>query len=222
MQTGPLNQTSAAEKKQNRMTIHRRQAGFSLVEILVVVCLVGLLAAIAIPNFLRSHRTAQTNLCISNLRAIDYAIQQWAIEQKKAFNSPVQFSDISSYLKNTVACPAGGTTFADSYLISTVGVEPTCQRFPGSHLMPQPVFDIVSSTDPGSSPASSDPSTSPTGSTGSPTSSTGTPSSTGGATGSGTGTNGNGNGNNGNGNHGNGNGSGNGGVGQGNGNGNTP
>src|SRR5712672_3602263 len=112
------------DQKQNR-------SGFTLIEIMISVLLIGLLATIAIPNFIRSRTTAQKNVCINNLRTIDYAIQQWALEQKKAANAPVQFSDISAYLKNSVTCPAGGVSFADSYSISTVGEEPNCQRAPG-------------------------------------------------------------------------------------------
>jgi prepilin-type N-terminal cleavage/methylation domain-containing protein len=176
----------------------KQQYGFTLIEIMIVVLLVGVLAAIAVPNFIKSRTSAQTNVCINNLRAIDYAIQQWALEQKKASSAPVQFTDISSYLRNVVNCPAGGASFSDSYLISVVGVEPICQRVPGSHLMSD-----SSTGDPSTSTPSSDPTSS----------STPGPSS---------GNNGNSNGNNGNGNNGNGNGNGNGGIGNGNGNGNTP
>src|SRR5690349_7996657 len=111
--------------------------GFTLIEIMISILLVGLLAAIALPNFIRSRTTAQTNVCTSNLRNIDHAIQQWAMEFRKAANAPVEFSDISSYLKNSVVCPAGGVSFADSYNISVVGTEPTCQRYPGMHLIVQ-------------------------------------------------------------------------------------
>src|SRR5437867_5896537 len=92
-----------------------RKAGFTLVEIMIVVAIIGLLAAIAIPNFIRARTTAQKNACINNLRQIDGAIQQWALENKKGPNDGVAFTDISTYLKNSVICPAGGTTFGNSY-----------------------------------------------------------------------------------------------------------
>jgi len=145
-------------------TRFKGQAGFNLVEIMIVVFLIGLLATIAIPNFIRTRTTAQANVCINNLRAIDYAIQQWALEQKQAPNSPVQFSDISAYLKKRVLCPSGGSTFADSYSISIVGAEPNCQRVPGSHLIAQSSGVVASiSGDPaGGSGSSSSASSQPT------------------------------------------------------------
>src|SRR5438105_8885336 len=100
------------------------RAGFTLIEIMIVVLLIGLLAAIAVPNFIRSRTSAQTNVCINNLRTIDYAIQQWALEEKQQTQAPVNFTDISVYLKSSVLCPAGGTTFGDSYSISLVGTQP--------------------------------------------------------------------------------------------------
>ena len=59
---------------------HRSRAGFTLVEIMIVVAIIGLLAAIGIPNFVRARQTSQTNACINNLRVIDQAKQQWALE----------------------------------------------------------------------------------------------------------------------------------------------
>jgi type II secretory pathway pseudopilin PulG len=132
---------------------------------MIVVALLGLLAAVAIPNFIRSRTNAQTNACISNLRTIDYAIQQWALEVRKAANAPVEFSDISSYLRNSVICPAGGENFDDSYSITAVGTQPNCQRYPGAHVLNQLTASlIIPPTDPSSDPGLA----SPTSSNGSP------------------------------------------------------
>ena len=92
--------------------LHR--AAFTLVEIMIVVAIIGLLAAIAIPNFVRARTTSQTNACINNLRQMDGAVQQYALENKLASTATYTLSAIKPYIKLTSAgalpaCPAGGT-----------------------------------------------------------------------------------------------------------------
>ena len=117
-------------------TRNSRNAGFTLVEIMIVVAIIGLLAAIAIPNFVRARTTSQQNACINNLRQIDGAIQQWALEQKKDPSATVAETDVTPYLKNSVVCPSGGTAFSDSYTISSVAVRPLCQKVASTHVLP--------------------------------------------------------------------------------------
>jgi prepilin-type N-terminal cleavage/methylation domain-containing protein len=105
-----------------------RQSGFSLVELMVVVGIIGLSAVVAIPNFVRANSVSQKNACINNLYQIRCAIGQWALETKTPSGSPVQFSDIRVYLRNTVACPAGGTNFSDSYTITDTATLPVCKK----------------------------------------------------------------------------------------------
>lgn len=108
-----------------KKSVHHR-LGFTLVEIMIVVAIIGLLVAIVLPNFIKSRATSQQNACINNLRQINSAVQQWAMETGQAAGSPppVLQTDLTPYIQlnsnsSIPDCPAGGT-----YTINNIGVVP--------------------------------------------------------------------------------------------------
>jgi len=113
-------------------------SAFTLLEIMIVVAIIGMLATIAIPSFIKSRNTTQQNACINHLRIIDSAKDQAALTQKwipgietdSSSNMPI----INAYIKgNTVpVCPANGV-----YTYNPIGTNPTCSiTSPTSHRLP--------------------------------------------------------------------------------------
>ena len=115
-----------------------RPAGFTLVEIMIVVAIIGLLATIAIPNFVRARLKAQQSACINNLRQIDGAKQTWALENKASQTATPVLSNVQPYLgRGTLGtaptCPADtASTFATSYSLNDLSTAPNCLILPGT------------------------------------------------------------------------------------------
>ena len=97
-------------------TINKKRAGFTLVEIMIVVAIIALLAAIAVPGFLRARKRAQASKIINDLRMIDAAVDQYAIETAKTTGATVAVSDWTNYVKkDTTLYSTGKDMFGDDY-----------------------------------------------------------------------------------------------------------
>jgi len=102
-----------------------KRGGFTLVEIMIVVAIIALLAAIAVPGFLRARKRSQASKIINDLRMIDSAMDQYAIETTKKSGDPIDISDWTNYVKkDTVLYATGQDLFGNDYGSQVVDVLP--------------------------------------------------------------------------------------------------
>ena len=106
------------------MQKNNRKSGFTLVEIMIVVAIIGLLAAIAIPNFVKARTASQKSACVANIKQIEGAKATWALENKKVGTDAATAGDLygaTLYIRVAPACPAAGT-----YTIGNVDTKASC------------------------------------------------------------------------------------------------
>ena len=109
-----------------KRTRKKRSAGFTLIEIMIVVLIIAILLAIAIPNFLRARETSRSKSCQANMRQIETAKEQWAMDEKKsATDTPDATMLVTEYMRGTdntlPLCPSSGT-----YTIGDMSTRPAC------------------------------------------------------------------------------------------------
>ena len=106
--------------------LNKRRGGFTLVEIMIVVAIIALLAAIAVPGFLRARKRTQASKILNDLRMIDSAVDQYAIETSRAGGAPVAVSDWTNYVKKgSVLYNTGADLFSNAYGAQTVDSLPS-------------------------------------------------------------------------------------------------
>lgn len=118
--------------------------GFTVIEMMIVVAIIGILIALAIPNFIHSREHVYRDMCINNLRQIKLAKAQWALENNKS-NEEIPtpeptIADLDPYIEDDITtghkfiCPLNqGGTFDSSYKINDLKTEPTCKINSGEH-----------------------------------------------------------------------------------------
>jgi len=105
--------------------INKRRGGFTLVEIMIVVAIIALLAAIAVPGFLRARKRSQASRILNDLRMIDSAVDQYAVETNRKTGDTVAVTDWTNYLKKgSLIYNSGNSLLGSSYGPQTVDTIP--------------------------------------------------------------------------------------------------
>ena len=113
------------------MIQNKKSKGFTLVEIMIVVLIIGILMSIAVPNFIKARNNSQKSTCIANLKEIESAKEEWAMETGQSASATPQSTDLSpAYLKSYPSCPIAGT-----YTIGDMSTRPACSQSAQGHAL---------------------------------------------------------------------------------------
>ena len=115
--------------------VGKRNDGFTLVEIMLVVAIIGILATLTTPAFVRARQSSRTSVCLNNLRIIDTAKTQFAIEARRQTGDTVDGDELNPYLKSTFADVVEPTGF--DYVVGDIGILPVC-TYGGAHILSGP------------------------------------------------------------------------------------
>jgi prepilin-type N-terminal cleavage/methylation domain-containing protein len=120
----------------------QKKTGFTLIELMIVVAIIGLLAAVAIPNFAHARSTSQQNVCINNLHQIDGAKQEWGLENKVPLTARPGIAELQPYMGrgsngSLPSCPLDtDNTWTTSYTAGNLQAAPVCNISPTNHILP--------------------------------------------------------------------------------------
>ena len=123
-----------------KYALHKNRHGFTLVEIMIVVAIIALLAAIALPNFVRARKRSQATRVLEDLRILDYALDRWTIENNKSVGDVAVLSDLTPYIKDGSPVAQGVDILGHSFS-TTFSVDSTPK-------VPTQTFDVLSDVAP--------------------------------------------------------------------------
>jgi prepilin-type N-terminal cleavage/methylation domain-containing protein len=106
-----------------RTTKQLRARGFTLVELMIVVAIIGLLTAVAVPNFVKARENSQKNSCLANLKQIEAAISSWGLEKNHTTGDPIVGAELfgaTGYIRVAPTCPGDN----QAYTLGNVGDSP--------------------------------------------------------------------------------------------------